>query len=48
MLVERGLNPDLPDSKGSTPLKYALFRNHVDIVKYLISINCNVQVRFCL
>ena len=44
MLVERGLNPDLPDSKGSTPLKYALFRNHVDVVKYLISINCNVEV----
>ena len=35
LLLKANANPNLKDSKGKTPLDYAIWNNHMDIIKLL-------------
>ena len=46
VLTSRKCEVDVKDSRGCTPLHYACFNGHIDLVKYLIlTLKCNPNVR---
>ena len=43
LMLQRGARPDLPDNNGNTALFFAVRRNYVEIVKTLLSLNCDIH-----
>ncbi|ELT91796.1 hypothetical protein CAPTEDRAFT_27734, partial [Capitella teleta] len=43
LLLKHGARPDIHDPSGFTPIIIASRKGHVDIVKQLIAVGCNVN-----
>ena len=45
ILIDRGINVDIQDDDGNTPLMNAVLLNRIDAVKLLLEFNANVEVQ---
>ena len=43
ILVSLQAAPDIPDENGNTPIMLAIRRNHLNIVRCFLHLNCNIQ-----
>jgi len=44
-LLERGVDPNVRNNPGDTPLHYAAERGHLDVVKFLLERGADPNVR---
>lgn len=44
LLVAHGSMHDFVDENGETPLFYAIKSNRIEILNYLLSLGCNMQI----
>jgi ankyrin repeat protein len=44
LLVGHGSMYDFVDENGETPLFYAIKSNRIEILNYLLSLGCNMQI----